>query len=485
MGENDLERGLAARLGGSARLAPALADALTGIGGHAEARSPPAAVLAAALARALAQMARERPTLIVVEDVHGATALEMAALIATGEIAHDVRLMVVLTTRSAQLPSLLQLRSLPCVRTIELARLGRGDVTALLAEAAGSDEIADVLGPRLAVRSDGNPFFVLQLLQDFEARHALRRTTGGRLHGEVDLAAVSIPESLRALMEARLDALQEDDRALLEAGAVEGYSFDPDLTWRILGREKLEVLRALGRLARTTGIVRGDGSRFRFDHHQLHEVLTQSLMPALAAEYHRQLAEAWASRDGIDLAGGDVRGDRAAALASHLLAGGDTRRWRPFILRALDHLAARHLTEEALELSSRALDALHDDPRLRAEVALRRAERLELLGIGERLATCEMSLAAAETAGDAALIARCRVELARALYVAGQSERSEPMLRAAVAEEGTEPWLECRARGALGMLFADQGRLEEAEPEYLAALRCARPTKQRTRVLQC
>ena len=62
-----------------------------------------------------------------------------------------------------------------------------------------------------------------------------------------------MPSAVRALIEARLCDLSEDDRRLLDVGAVLGYEFRPDLVARVKGLSRVEVLERMASMERRHG----------------------------------------------------------------------------------------------------------------------------------------------------------------------------------------------------------------------------------------
>jgi tetratricopeptide (TPR) repeat protein len=139
----------------------------------------------------------------------------------------------------------------------------------------------------------------------------------------------------------RLRDVPDRDRAILDAAAVQGFEFDGDLVARVLRRERLEVLQVLAGLARRHGLVRSRGARFTFDHHLLHELVHAEIPDALLAEYHSALADAHAQAKGlVGKSPGEVPGEDAVFLATHLLRAGRGSEGAEFVLPAFEHLAA-------------------------------------------------------------------------------------------------------------------------------------------------
>src|SRR6185369_12188279 len=101
----------------------------------------------------------------------------------------------------------------------------------LLSAALGSEQLAERLGGKLARKTDGNPFFLFEMLR--ECKRLEPGSDGGWLTSG-ELAAIDVPSSVRELLRARLAGLDDRDRSLLEAGAAHGFAFDPDLVARVL-----------------------------------------------------------------------------------------------------------------------------------------------------------------------------------------------------------------------------------------------------------
>lgn len=463
-GEDALETALARRLGVSSRMAPALAAAVSGLPTPGSTERLDADVMGSALSRVFRALAAERPTLLLLEDLHAADEEEIAVARAVFESAAGSRLLVVASARAGTADELARVGSLPSSRRIELGRLDAAQVQQVLAEALQSEDLARVMGPTVARRSDGNPLFVLQLVDELEQRRALRRRTDGSYESLVDLHDVSLPGSLRDLLRARIDGVAEADRALLEAGAIEGYTFDPGMVAAVLSRKRLAVLQDLARLERRTGVVRADGARFRFDHHQLHEAVLDAMPPSLLAEYHLLVADALAQARGIDPGSDEPRGADAALLAHHLLLGGEAGRAARLVRPALAHLDLQRRHDDLVALADRALALVAAPASLRCEVALDLASCHDLLGRRDRqLAAARTAVAAATDDGSASLRARSLVAQGRALALSQGADDAEASLREAqaLAPEGR---VEVAALGALGWILVQRRRHDEAQP---------------------
>src|SRR4029079_4220321 len=119
---------------------------------------------------------------------------------------------------------------------------------------AGSDVDPELLRT-IAERSDGIPLFAEELTR------SLLETGGGILRSDVD-----VPESLEALLLARLDSLGES-KEVAQAGAVFGREFEPVLLTRVLNRPVDRIMTSLAALVQAHIVVpgkRGAAGRYVF-----------------------------------------------------------------------------------------------------------------------------------------------------------------------------------------------------------------------------
>ena len=84
------------------------------------------------------------------------------------------------------------------------------------------------LGQTIADRAAGNPFFAEEIVRELAEREVLQGHRGAYISmGEV--AEVSVPATLQAAIAARIDRLEPDAKKTLNAAAVVGSRFTPEL----------------------------------------------------------------------------------------------------------------------------------------------------------------------------------------------------------------------------------------------------------------
>jgi tetratricopeptide (TPR) repeat protein/tRNA A-37 threonylcarbamoyl transferase component Bud32 len=470
-----LEEGVA-RLLDSSPLAPAFAAHLRG-----DAPPPGAEPLTRvgvhALFRRIAHaLASERATIFVVEDLHFAGADDRALLAALAAELGGLRLMLVLSFRPGIPPEhLAGLERSEAVRRIALRRLDRAAVIDLLGEAVASRSLAEELDRRLGAKPDGNPFFVLEMLRDLERRRVLRPGEDGRLALVAGSGAIEVPSSVRALVLERLGALAQGEREIVDAAAVQGHVFDPDLVARVLGLERVDVLHALAGIERRTGIVRGDEAGWRFDHHQLQEITYAALPDTARAQHHARLASEYERREGLaPVAAPDVPGHSAAFIVHHYLRGARRSEAARLLMRALSTLEREFRFEALLELASEARSVMGDaDPALSVEIMLKQDEsHYRLARRAEQRATCADLQVAAAASGDPILITRAASTQGRLHLMVGEYREALEIYRRALASSLAAGFArgEANARQGLGTAYRELALRELAVEEHRRAL---------------
>jgi class 3 adenylate cyclase/tetratricopeptide (TPR) repeat protein len=252
------------------------------------------------------------------------------------------------------------------------------------ANALISDEVAGDLRERIARAAGGNPLFITEMLA-----MALER------------ADVEVPPTLRALLAARLDQLDEPERYVLERGSVEGELFHRGAV-QALAPEEAQVTARLTALVRRD-LVRPDRAQlvgddaFRFRHLLIRDAAYEALPKSVRGELHERFADWLDKRGGVveldEIVGyhlehavayrrelGRPADDLAARAGERLAAAGRRALWRE------DRRAASVLLARALELTRPLqLDVLLeadlaetsfvDDPRRAVLLLERAAER--------------------------------------------------------------------------------------------------------------
>ncbi|MHC4136773.1 MAG: serine/threonine-protein kinase [Planctomycetota bacterium] len=473
-GEADLDGVLAPYLTVTPSLVPAFAALMRHEGPPTGAEPLQGDALLAVCAHLARALAEEKPLLWMIEDLHFASRESRDVALALARAVDDHRVLLVATARPG-VPDdeLANFSRLDSFERVSLGRLGAREVIHLLEDAFKSEALAEKLCGKIAKKSDGVPFFVFEMIRGLKEGQFIRQLPDGSYVQTQVIEDIEVPSAVRDLIEGRLRGLREGQRAILDAGAVCGITFDPGLVAAVLDEKRIRVLRDLADIERRHGLVHGEAGHTRFDQNQIHEVIYRDLTPDLRAEYHTLLAAAYAER-----LAGEAEGEDAVFLASHHLRGSRPPLGLPHLAAGLDRLESSYRYEEAIELARRALD----QPGLlegtdRVPILLRKAQRHSIRGEGDAARRLmDEALILADESGTAALRADVRLNLSQHLMsVADFASATEHAGHAlALAREMQDQKLEGLAKGCLGLVSWHLGRCEEARAhleDWLAVAR--------------
>jgi tetratricopeptide (TPR) repeat protein len=476
-GDEDLEAALARRLPDAPALVPPFAALLRG-------EPPPAALtkdaLQTAFARTTQALAEERPTVVVIEDLHLAPE-EGRALFAALTLAVPQRRLLLVATARRTLDAKwsADLCRLPHASRLTLRRLGRPELTALLSDALRSPRTAEELVPQIDRKSDGNPFFAFELLRSLRESGLLVSAPGGVWEAKTAVHDIESPSSITDLIAARVADLDPEERELLEVAACCGFEFDPLLVGDVLGLARLPLLRRLGTIESAHRLVRSTGRSAVFDHHQIQEVVYSRLPQVHRETLHAAIAASLERRSGA--AGRptkELEGGLCFDLMSHFLEGGEAARAVRYLAAALDHLERSWKNEAVVGLIDRvlAIPGLLDG-RQRAELVFERSARFGFMGRGDlALSGFREAVELADLCGDVVLRAKARASLAGRVSHAGGSAEAMRLLDESIRlwREAGDRKGEAEAVGTLGSTCHSVARFDEARTHQERRLALAR-----------
>jgi hypothetical protein len=321
-----------------------------------------------------ASLARTEPALFIIEDAHWIDAVSESMLADFLTVIPRTPSMVLITARPEYQGALTRV---PGAQTIALAPLGDSDTAALIGELLGPDPSVGDLAAIIAERAAGNPFFAEEMVRELAQRGVLAGERGGYVC-RADVAEVSVPATVQAAIEARIDRLDTAAKQTLHAASVIGARFEAELLTALGIDAVLDELLS----AELIDQVRFTPSpEYAFHHPLIRAVAYESQLKSDRAELHRRVAAAIESRDRA------AADENAALIAEHLQAAGDLHAAYQWHMRAAtwatyrDIAAARQSWERARAIAD-AVPA--QDPN---RTAMRIAPRTMLCGIAWRVHT--------------------------------------------------------------------------------------------------
>jgi tetratricopeptide (TPR) repeat protein len=204
-------------------------------------------------------------------------------------------------------------------RQLALSPLGAEASERLLAELLGDDPSLDGLVELIGERSEGNPFFIEEIVQSLVEQGSLAGSRRAyRLVSPIE--EVAVPASVQAVLAARIDRLGEREKAVLGAAAVIGREFSQPILEQVAGRAPLELEEALGELVSAEFAYLQEASPqplYAFKHALTQQVSYGSQLEERRRTLHAKAAEAIVADNPERLE------ERAALVAAHWETAGE------------------------------------------------------------------------------------------------------------------------------------------------------------------
>ncbi len=415
--------------------------------------------------RYLEGLAAARDTVLVFEDLHWADEALLAFLEHLAEWSEDVPLLILCTAR----PELYERRpgwgaGQRNAHTINLSPLSDEETAELVSALAARRLVQPQLRDAILERAGGNPLFAEEFVRLLVDR--------GLAAGEG-----ALPETVHALIAARLDTLPPERKSLLQDAAVVGKVFWSSTVAQIAGLDQSEVELALHDLTRKelvrparTSSMEGE-TEYAFLHLLVRDVAYGQIPRAERVRRHRAAA-AW-----IERKGGERVEDLAEVLAHHYLqaleladAAGDTVHAAEVVPSARRFLALageRALgldVAQAVERLQRALDLTPEADPERARLLVRWADAAGQAGMQREAADAlDQAIATLQGRDDRRAVARALQLRSRVSLVSGEGRHVPLAAEAArlLEEDGPTPEL-VEAYAQLANANAIAGRYAEA-----------------------
>ena len=259
-----------------------------------------------------------------------------------------------------------------------LSPLSDNESRALLEGLLDESQLPEVLQRLILEKVEGNPLFVEEVVHNLiERGHLSREAASGPWLVRVPVEAIELPDSLMALLTARIDRLNDPTRRTLQVASVFGRAFSrsplvvlvdepDDLDSHLLELQRVELVREVARLPEP---------EYAFQHTLIHEATYNTILLRQRRVLHRRAAEVIEAmrQDGVTAV--------APVLARHFLEGDAPARALPYLMLAAGDALRLNATAEAIIHYERALPVALVQPaaeELLVQLYISRGRALEL-----------------------------------------------------------------------------------------------------------
>jgi tetratricopeptide (TPR) repeat protein len=379
----------------------------------------------------LEAIASRRPLVAIVDDIHAAAPTFLELLDHLLDAVQDAPILLLTTARHELLEVRQEWAESHAADQVILEPLSVGDAGAIIEQLLTGLE--ESVQRRIVAAAEGNPLYVEQITAMLIETGAIHRA-GDAWVATGSSAEIEIPPTVQALVAARLDALRDEERQVIDPASVIGLGFAVEAVASLVPDDAAEEVPARLESLTTKQFVRPAASEqdfYRFGHSVIKDAAYRSLLKRTRAELHERFVD-WAEpinrERGREVEFEEILGyhlEQAYRYRGEL--GPMDQTGRQVGRRAADKLASagrrafgRGDAAAAANLLGRAADVLSIEEPLRTDLLLEDAEALIELGEFEQ---AEQALDGAETASrrDGAERTGARATLVRYQLGLGQT----------------------------------------------------------------
>lgn len=321
----------------------------------------------------------EEPTVMVFDDMHWGDSASVDAIRRLLPLTAELPLVIVVVMRGERQAPAWQIITTADEEyhhrytQIALRPLTETESNELISRLLAIAEIPAGLRANILEKSDGNPFFIEEVVRTLiedgivvcEDRE-VNGVTARYWRATSDGSAVSIPNTLQALLSARMDRLEEATRATLQLASVIGRNFylrvlqavdedDPELPKHLAALVRLEMVRESARVPEI---------EYAFRNPLTQEAVYRTILLKRRREFHRRVGEAiedlYASRlEGL-----------YGLLAHHFTLAGEQNRAIQYCRLAADQAIALYAYDEAAQNLQTALELISAETPVDVHLAL-------------------------------------------------------------------------------------------------------------------
>ncbi|MDO8484870.1 MAG: adenylate/guanylate cyclase domain-containing protein [Candidatus Limnocylindrales bacterium] len=442
----------------------------------------------------LEALARVRPLVVLVDDIHSAEQTFLNLLDHLVEAIREAPVLLLCSARHELLEGHAEWSESHAGELIVLEPLSDADSGLIIEQLLGQAGLDPTVVGRITAAAEGNPLFVEQMVSMLIDTGVLRR------EGETWVASaaseISVPPTIHALLAARFDSLGVAEKAVLEPASVIGLSFPVPAMVALVdetARPSIPtILTSLDRKQFVKPTTLDEDEAFKFAHLLVRDTAYGSLLKRARASYHERFVD-WAER---------VNAERGRAQEFEEILGyhlEQAYRYRSE-LGVVDEAAREAGRRGASKLSSAGRRAFLRGDAPAAASLLRRARNLlpvggresielgselaeaqiELGQFDEAVATLDLTSQAAEDSESSDLAARADlVRLQLTFYTtgsAGEADNAVARVRAAIdiLEAKDDRAGLARAWRLLAAIYATAGHYDKASDADLRLIDFAR-----------
>ena len=409
-----------------------------------------------------------RPVALVVEDAHWLDPESAEGIRRLGTALPGQRLLAIATERPGESPFDERGAWSPC----HVRALDEDGTHALLRSLLLPGPDVPALERKLIEHTSGNPLFIEECLQSLVETGELVRV-GGRFRLEAPVRVLRVPDSLRGLLDARVDRLVEQEKDVLQAASVVGTTVPLDLLQTVAKLREEELYPVLDGLCAAGFLTADEGGQvYAFRHGLIREAAYNGILVRSRVRMHAAVLDALEQR-------ADATDAHVDLLANHAVQAESWLRAVDYSSRAAARAYDRYANPEAAHFYQQALQAAAQWPegaeRNRALLNLHIAVRWPLFRLGHVAGLrvhLDEAVALARAYADPERLGHSHILRSHVLWLAGEPDAALEAAESArqIAEETADRDLAVRAQFQTALTHMSQSQIQPMVAAMTAVL---------------
>ena len=381
--------------------------------------------------RLLLRESQVQPLLLVFEDLHWIDQETQAVLDSLAESLAAARILMLVNYRPEYRHDW---GGKTYYRQMNIAPLPPESAQELLDGLLGNDGELAALKRLLIERTEGNPFFLEEIVRTMVETDVLTGDRGARRLAK-PIENLQLPSTAHAILAARIDRLEPEDKRLLQAAAVIGKEVSFALISGVADLSPDQLRAGLGRLQAAEFLYETrlfPDIAYSFKHALTHEVAYEGLLQNRRVVLHARILEELEKHDA------DQGGERLDQLCHHAFRGEAWERAATYLRQAGSKAEERGALRDAVSCFEQALSALAELPSSRENSAESIDVRFDLQGVLYPLGSTKRTLehlqiaeAQAKSLGDQKRLGQVWAHMTYCYYWMGELERAADIGRQA------------------------------------------------------
>jgi len=338
-----------------------------------------------AVSQFITNVSKEAPLLVVLDDLQWT---DQSSLLLMHYLARGVsreRLLLVGAYRDNEVdekhplsPVLAELNRERLLQSVLLKRMSSSDVAEMIKQILEQDDVPQEFCQLAYQKIGGNPFFVEEVIKSLMEQGLITRE--GNRWKIKEISRIEFPETIKGVVKARINRLDEECRSILTAASFLGYDFSLEAIRAVTGFEENKLLELLENILKTGQIreraVRGEVA-YSFADAIVRDVVHEEVSLSKHGRTHQVVGCA------LEVVYAEKIGDHLAELAYQFLEGNDKQRALGYFLKAGEKAVKVYAHGEASTYFRSALSLLEEmesEPQQKGYVLEKLGDAREALG---------------------------------------------------------------------------------------------------------